>query len=37
MIKTEMIVPIIIDDQNCNDHAHYKRLKNCNDHVHYNR
>ena len=27
MIKTEMIIPIIIDDQNCNDHAHYKRLK----------
>ena len=24
--KIEMIIPIIIDDQNCNDHAHYKRL-----------
>ena len=26
MIKFEMIMHIINDDQNCNDHAHYKRL-----------
>ena len=25
MIKIKMIVHIIIDYQNCNDHAHYKR------------
>ena len=24
MIKVVMIIPIMIDDQNCNDHAHYK-------------
>ena len=26
MIKIEMIMDIINDDQNCDDHAHYKRL-----------
>ena len=26
MIKIVMIMPIINDYQNCNDHAHYKRL-----------
>ena len=37
MIKIVMNMHIINDYQNCNDHAHYKRLPNWNDHEHYKR
>ena len=35
MIKIVMIMHIINDDQNCNDHDNDDQ--NCNDHAHYKR
>ena len=35
MIKIVMIMPIIFDYQNCNDHAIINDDQNCNDHAHY--
>ena len=37
MIKIVMIMPIINDYQNWNDHEHFNDDQNCNDHAHYKR
>ena len=37
MMKIVMIIPIINNDQNCNDHAIINDDENCNDYAHYKR